>query len=68
MKKVHYFATSAIFFGLFLMYSVGVVIVNCGSGCDPDGTYFNLGVFPKDSFLTSPMDWLNVIVVVLGGS
>ncbi len=68
MKKVHYFVTSVVFFVLFLLYSVSVVIENCGSGCNPDGTYFNLGIFPKDSFLTSPMDWLHVIVVVLGGS
>lgn len=67
MKEVRYYTLSAVFFVLFLMYSVSVVVNSCGSGCDPDGTFFSFGLFSEDSMLTSPFDWLQVIWVVLGG-
>ena len=67
MEKVHYVALSVIFFVLFLMYSVGVVVDSCGSGCTPDGTHFSFGLFPKDALLTSPLDWFDVVMVLLGG-
>ena len=67
MEKVHYFVLSAVFFVLFLVYSVVVVVDNCGSGCTPDGTYFNFGLFPKGALLTSPFDWLDVISVIITG-